>query len=134
MGDPETEVVLPRIQSDFVELMMATAKGKLRDFLLKVSPEAATTVMLVSAGYPGSYEKGKVMSGLEANEGSLLFHAGTKKDAAGNIVTNGGRVMAVTSMGANLKSALQQSLQNAEKIDFEGKYYRRDIGFEFVGE
>jgi phosphoribosylamine--glycine ligase len=132
MGDPETEVVLPRIESDFAELMLATATGTLDQYRLKLSDQTAVAVMLVSAGYPGNYEKGKEMTGFEHAEGSLLFHAGTKKNEAGAIVTNGGRVLAVTSFGSNIKEAVAKSLANAEKIQFEGKYYRKDIGYEFL--
>jgi phosphoribosylamine--glycine ligase len=132
MGDPETEVVFPRIESDFVELMLAAGTGKLDQHDLKVSEQTAVAVMLVSEGYPGSYEKGKEITGLDQAKGSILFHAGTKKGEGGKIVTNGGRVLAVTSLGKDIKEAAAQSLANAEKISFEGKYYRKDIGYEFV--
>lgn len=132
MGDPETEVVLPRIQNDFVELMLAAATGKLSDINLKIDQRTAATVMLVSAGYPGEYEKGKVITGLDVQTDALLFHAGTKKESNGTIVTNGGRVLAITSFGENIAQAVNQSLQVAEQIQFDGKYYRRDIGYEFI--
>jgi len=132
MGDPETEVVFPRIESDFVELMMAAATGKLNEYELKIDAKTAVTVMLVSEGYPGTYPKGRVMTGFDLTQNSILFHAGTKKDEAGKIVTNGGRVLAVTSFGKDVKEAVAQSMENAEKIQFEGKYYRKDIGYEFV--
>jgi phosphoribosylamine--glycine ligase len=132
MGDPETEVVLPRIESDFAELMMATATGKLDEHELKLSDKTAVTVMLVSEGYPGSYPKGIEMTGFDKVQNSILFHAGTKKDETGKIVTNGGRVLAITSFGKDVKEAVTQSLVNAEKIEFEGKYYRKDIGYEFL--
>jgi phosphoribosylamine--glycine ligase len=130
MGDPETEVVMPRLENDLVEMILKMDEGKLNEVDVRHSTRAACTVMLVSGGYPGDYAKGKVMTGWENAEGSLLFHAGTSnKDA--EIVSNGGRVLAITSYGNNIKDALKQSYINAEKINFEGKYYRKDIGFEF---
>lgn len=131
MGDPETEVVLPRIRNDFGKLMLAAAKGDLAEVKLDIDPRPAATVMLVSGGYPEAFEKGKVITGTDAVEGSMLFHAGTKLDADKNLVTNGGRVMAITSYGASLKEAVETSLKNAASIQFEKKYYRKDIGFEF---
>jgi phosphoribosylamine--glycine ligase len=132
MGDPETEVVLPRIQNDMVELMMAAGTGKLNEVNLQIDARTAVTVMLVSKGYPEAFERGKVMSGLDEVAGSTLYHAGTKFSDAGEIVTNGGRVMAITSLGSSIQEALNQSRENAEKIQFENKYYRKDIGFEFL--
>jgi phosphoribosylamine--glycine ligase len=132
MGDPETEVVLPRIESDFAELMLSAANGKLDQYELKLSPKTAVTVMLVSEGYPGDYPKGRVMTGFDQTSGSLLFHAGTKRNAQGEIETNGGRVLAITSFGNTVKEAVTQSFSNAEKIQYQGKNYRRDIGYEFV--
>jgi phosphoribosylamine--glycine ligase len=132
MGDPETEVVLPRIESDFAELMLAAATGKLNEYQLILSPKTAVTVMLVSEGYPGDYPKGRVMIGFEQTTNSLLFHAGTKQNDKGEIVTNGGRVLAITSFGNTVKEAVTQSFINAEKIQYEGKYYRKDIGYEFM--
>jgi phosphoribosylamine--glycine ligase len=132
MGDPETEVVLPRIESDFVELMLATGKGTLNEYDLKVSNQTAVTVMLVAEGYPGDYAKGKVMTGFDEVKDSLLFHAGTKKNDNGDLVSNGGRLLAITSFGNNVKEAVTKSLTNAEKIQYEGKYYRKDIGYEFL--
>ena len=131
MGDPETEVVMPRLQNDLVELMIATHEGRLDNIAIQHDVRAACTVMLVSEGYPGDYEKNKPVNGLEQASGSLLFHAGTKQQEH-TTLTNGGRVLAITSYGATLKEALQQSYQNAAVIDFEGKNYRRDIGYEFV--
>lgn len=129
MGDPETEVVLPRIQTDLVKLLQATAKGKLKDISLEITPLSATTVMLVSGGYPEAYAKGREITGLDALSESLLFHAGTtEKD--GKIRTAGGRVLAVTSFGAHFKEALEKSYQQIEKIHFEDMYYRKDIGFD----
>ena len=132
MGDPETETVLPLIESDFVELMVATAKGKLHETDLKISTQHAATVMLVSAGYPGDYEKGKLMTNLESSNNSMLFHAGTALNNNNEIVTKGGRVLAVTSLGNSLSEAVSKSMKTAENISFEGKYFRTDIGFEFL--
>lgn len=132
MGDPETEAVLPRIESDFVELMLATGKGTLNEYNLKVSNQTAVTVMLVAAGYPGDYPKGNIMTGFDNVTDSLLFHAGTKKNEAGDLVTNGGRLLAITSMGDDVKQAVTKSLLSAEKIQYQGKYYRKDIGYEFL--
>lgn len=131
MGDPETEVVLPRIQSDLVELMLATAQGNLHETKVEIDPRAATTIMLVSEGYPGDYEKGKEIYGIDAITDSIVFHAGTKLDAQGNTVSNGGRVLAITSLANNLSEALALSNKNAAKIEFSNKYFRRDIGYEF---
>jgi len=129
MGDPESEVVLPRIKTDFVELMKATAEGRLSEMEIELDERTVSTVMLVSGGYPGSYKKGKEISGIEQVEGSVVFHAGTKLDGE-KVVTSGGRVIAVSSYGASMKEALDASYRNAEKIHFEGKYYRSDIGFD----
>jgi len=129
MGDPESEVVLPRIKTDFVELMKATAEGRLSEMEIELNDETVATVMLVSGGYPGSYEKGKEISGLDQVKKSVVFHAGTKLDGE-KVLTSGGRVIAVSSYGASMKEALEASYRNAELIDFEGKYYRRDIGFD----
>ncbi|SHJ59044.1 phosphoribosylamine--glycine ligase [Maribacter aquivivus] len=129
MGDPETEVVLPRIQNDLVELLQAVADQKLSKIDLLLDDRTATTVMTVSGGYPGSYEKGKEITGIDSITESLVFHAGTiLKD--GKVVTNGGRVMAITSFGTDFKSALAQSYKNVEKLSFEGINYRKDLGFD----
>lgn len=127
MGDPETEAVMLRIDSDLVELMKAAAEGNLADRELRESPLTAATVMVVSGGYPGSYPRGKVISGLDNVTDSLLFHAGTKRED-NNTVTSGGRVIAVSSLGRDMADALAKSFASVEKIDFEGKYFRRDIG------
>ena len=129
MGDPETEVVLPRIKNDLVELLQAVANEKLSEVELQLDERTATTVMTVSGGYPGSYEKGKVIKGIESIEDSLVFHAGTAIKN-GKVVTNGGRVMAITSFGPDFKSALSKSYQNVEKLSFEGMNYRKDLGFD----
>ena len=127
MGDPETEVVMPRLKSDLVELFQAVAAGKLADCSLEIDPRYAVTVMMVSGGYPGSYEKGKEISGIENVTDSILFHAGTKKDGE-KLLTNGGRVIAVTSYGETKDEALARSFGSIKKINFDGMYFRRDIG------
>ncbi|MFV1449227.1 phosphoribosylamine--glycine ligase [Maribacter sp. HS] len=129
MGDPETEVVLPRIQNDMVDLLKAVADQKLADIELQLDERTATTVMTVSGGYPGSYEKGKEISGIESIEDSLVFHAGTSLKE-GKVVTNGGRVMAITSFGSDFKTALSKSYENVAKLSFEGMNYRKDLGFD----
>lgn len=129
MGDPETEVVLPRIKSDLVDLLEKVALGKLDDAKLEIDERSATTVMLVSGGYPEAYEKGKEITGFEKIEDSILFHAGTKNEN-GKILTNGGRVLAITSFGDDFKQALKKSYQNAEKLHFDKMYYRKDLGFD----
>jgi phosphoribosylamine--glycine ligase len=129
MGDPESEVVIPRIKSDLVDLFKAVAAGELKTKSLKVIDRTATTVMLVSGGYPGSYEKGKKITGLDKVQDCIVFHAGTKK-AGDDIVTNGGRVLAVTAFGSDKNDALKVSYRNAALIDFDKKYYRTDIGFD----
>jgi len=129
MGDPEAEVVIPRIKSDLFALIEGVARQDLDKREIEISPYFVTTVMLVSGGYPGSYEKTKPISGLDRIIGSIAFHAGTK-DAEGTAVTSGGRVIAVSSFGVTMKEALGRTYENIEKISFEGKYYRRDIGFD----
>ena len=127
MGDPEAESVIPRIKTDLLRLFVATAKGTLDRELVETDPRTAASIMLVSGGYPGDYEKGKPISGQEKVEGSIVFHAGTTM-ADGNLLTSGGRVMAITSLGNNMDDALRQSYSNAAVIEYEGKYYRRDLG------
>lgn len=129
MGDPETEVVIPRLKSDLVEMFNAVAEEKLDEFVLEVDPRSATTIMVVSGGYPEDYEKGKIITGIESITDSIVFHAGTKT-ANGSIVSNGGRVLAVTSYGDNFKDAIKKSYQNIDKLHFDKMYFRKDIGFD----
>ncbi|MEE0973363.1 MAG: phosphoribosylamine--glycine ligase [Paludibacteraceae bacterium] len=129
MGDPETESVMLRLQNDLVDLFIATFNGTLAQQTIKHDPRYAVSVMLVSGGYPGDYEKGKVISGLDQVTDSLVFHAGTAFKAD-EVVTAGGRVMTVSSYGATKDEALAQSFAGAQKINYEGKYFRRDIGFD----
>lgn len=131
LGDPETEVVLPRLENDLVELILDMQAGRLSNVAVRHSERVAATVMLVAEGYPGSYPRGRTMSGFQHVTGSYLFHAGSKV-ADGEILTNGGRILAITSLSQNLKDALSKSYQNAEQINYEGKYYRKDIGWEFL--
>jgi len=132
MGDPETEVVMPRLKNDLLELFNAVASGKLSEQTIYADERAAATVMLVSKGYPEAYEKNKVINGIPAPaHDQVVFHAGTRQDG-NEVLTNGGRVLAITSLAANLSMALAHSVQTAEQITFDGKTYRRDIGYEFV--
>ena len=130
MGDPETEVVMPRLKSDLLPLLCAAAAGTLGDATVEIDPRYAVTVMLVSGGYPQSYEKNKVITGLEQVEDSTVFHAGTKCDEQGNLLTSGGRVLAVTSYGNTKDEALACSFESIKHINFDKMYYRRDIGFD----
>jgi phosphoribosylamine--glycine ligase len=131
MGDPETEVVLPRIKTDLVDLLEAAFHQKLDEVKLELDERSAATVILVSGGYPEAYEKGKEITGLEKVSGSVVFNAGnTKKD--GKTLTSGGRVLAVTSLDADYREALKKSYRNIEKIRFDEMYYRRDIGFDLA--
>jgi phosphoribosylamine--glycine ligase len=132
MGDPETEVVIPRIQNDLIDLLEATARGELKNKSLKTDPRFAATIMAVSGGYPGEYKTGLPISGLDMlyEKDSLVFHAGTKLKV--ETVTAGGRVLCVTSLSPDLQEAVAKSRQALEKISFEGMYYRNDIGYEFV--
>ncbi len=129
MGDPETEAVILRIKSDLLELLEAAAEGTLKEKTIEIDEQSAVTVMLVSGGYPGDFEKGKVISGYDQVAGSLLFHAGTKLEF-GKLKTNGGRVIAVSSTGATFHEALKKSYQNAALIEYEKKYFRTDLGFD----
>jgi phosphoribosylamine--glycine ligase len=131
LGDPETEVVLPRLKNDLVELFVATADQKLSTVKVQEDPRVACTVMAVSGGYPGTYEKGFAISGLDFKvPGTQIFHAGTaEKD--GQVVTTGGRVLCVTSYGESVEEASESAVEVMSEIDFEGMYYRRDIGYEF---
>jgi phosphoribosylamine--glycine ligase len=131
MGDPETESVLPRIESDLVDLLEGVAKGDLASRSYTVSPKTAVTVMLVSGGYPGDYESGKVISNIENVKESIVFHAGTK-EVNGEVVTAGGRVIAITTLQDDLFSALQQATADAGRIFYQGKYFRTDIGFDLI--
>ncbi len=128
MGDPETESVFPRIKSDIVELFEATAKGQLQIPLLLVDERTAACVMLTAHGYPESYKKGDVITGVDAVNGVTVFHAGTKQDDKGRLLTNGGRVLCVTALSDTLPGALLKSIQSAEQIKWKGRYYRHDIG------
>lgn len=129
MGDPETEVVLPRIEADLVETLQKTWEGKLNEVDLRVDPRTAATVVLVSGGYPEAYEKGKPISGLENVKNALVFHAGTRTEN-GKVLTNGGRVLAITAFGEDYQEAINKSYQNASKVHFDKIYYRKDIGFD----
>ena len=131
MGDPETEVVLPRIESDFMSLMIATAKGELEKEELIVNKQHAVTTVVVAGGYPGDYKKGEVIVGYDTVKDADIFHAGTKLEGK-SVVTNGGRVMALTGMSNTLERAIQKSQKAAQDIVFEGKYYRKDIGLDVL--
>jgi phosphoribosylamine--glycine ligase len=129
MGDPEAEVVIPRLKSDLLEMFIAASESRLQDIKPEIDPRYAAAIMLVSGGYPGTYEKGKPISGLEGISGSLIFHAGTKTlTDTGKVVTSGGRVLAIASLGNTMREALDISYKNAERIDFDKVYYRRDLG------
>lgn len=127
MGDPETQAVMPRIKSDLVELLVASAKGEMKGKQIEIDDHHAVTIALVSGGYPGDYEKGKVIRGLERDGKALVFHAGTKKQGEG-VLTDGGRVLAVSGKGNSLTEARDQAYQTAAHIEWDGLYYRKDIG------
>lgn len=131
MGDPETEVVMPRIQSDLVTLFQAVAEQKLDEVALDIDPRSATTIMVVSGGYPEEYDKGFAISGIDNISDSIVFHAGTKLEN-GQVVTNGGRVLAVTSFGTTYQEAIKKSYQNINKLHFDKMYFRKDIGFDLA--
>ncbi len=132
MGDPESQVVIPRIENDFVSLLSATARGTLAEEKVTFTRDTAVTVVMASAGYPGSYEKGKLMTGFEDVNNALVFHAGTKLNDEGGIVTNGGRVLAVTGKGSNLREAIKTAYENVNKISWEGAQFRNDIGADLL--
>ena len=129
MGDPETEVVIPRLKSDLVELFLAVANEKLDEKTLEIDSQSAATIMVVSGGYPEEYVNGKVISGIETVTDSIVFHAGTKAEN-GKIISNGGRVLAVTSLGTNFEEAIKKSYQSIDKLHFDTMYFRKDIGFD----
>ena len=129
MGYPETEVVIPRLKSDLVELFMAVANERLDQVSLEIDSRSATTIVLVSGGYPEDFEKGKEISGIDTVSDSLVFHAGTRLEW-GKIISNGGRVLAVTSFGEDFESATKKSYQNIDKLHFDRMYFRKDIGFD----
>ena len=133
LGDPETEVVIPRLENDIVGLFIATAQQRLNEVEIKVDRRKAVTIMATSRGYPGSYEKGFPVKGLpeEADNDCLIFHAGTKEEK-GQVVTNGGRVLCVTALAKDIEQAVHKSLDQLEAIDFDGIYFRQDIGYEFL--
>lgn len=127
MGDPETEVVIPRIKTDFIDLLQGVATQTLHEKKYETTSETATTVVMVSGGYPGDFEKGKIVTGLNNGFNSQVFHSGTKLDGE-NVVTNGGRVFAITSFGKTIEEAVNKSFATADMINYDGKYFRRDIG------
>lgn len=127
MGDPETQAVIPRVQTDFVEMMLATHQGKLDQVEFTVDPRVHTTVVLVAGGYPGSYKKGLEISGLDHVNQALLFHAGTKQEGS-KVLTDGGRVLAVTGVGTAISEALKNAYAAANAVCWEGIYYRKDVG------
>ncbi|NJM79287.1 MAG: phosphoribosylamine--glycine ligase [Flavobacterium sp.] len=129
MGDPETEVVMPRLKSDLVEIFEAIGKQELDTVTLDIDERAATTIMVVSGGYPEDYEKGKEISGIDTITNSIVFHAGTKLQE-GKVVTNGGRVLAITSYGNSFEEAIKKSYQSIAKLQFDKMYFRKDIGFD----
>jgi phosphoribosylamine--glycine ligase len=131
LGDPETEAIVPRIDSDMVELFMAIAQQKIQDYKIKINPGYAVTVVLVSGGYPGSYEKGHSVSGIESVRESKVFFAGAETEKS-TIVTSGGRVLAITSLDSSLSQARKKSIESAEKIHFSKKYFRKDIGLDVL--
>ena len=132
MGDPETEAVLPRIESDFLDLLHGIGTGTLDSYELKISPDYATTVVMVSGGYPGSYEKGKVIALPESVVGAEIFHAGTGRNAKGELVNQGGRVIAVTGRGESLQEALSNAFTTVKGITWDQAYYRKDIGMDIL--
>jgi phosphoribosylamine--glycine ligase len=132
LGDPETEVIIPRINNDIVELFVAMGKGELDKIKMDIDERFSTTVMLVSGGYPESYQKGKRISKIDDVVDVYPFHAGTSFDDKGNIITSGGRVMAMSALGESVNEALEKSNNAANTIEFDKKYYRSDIGFDLL--
>jgi phosphoribosylamine--glycine ligase len=130
MGDPETEAVFPRIKSDIVDAFLKTGSQNLDDYSMEVSKDAASTVIMVSGGYPEDFKKGFKISNLENTKNSIVFHSGTANDQNGDLITNGGRVLAITTLHSDFREGLRISKQNAEIIDYKNKYFRRDIGFD----
>ncbi|MDC1022001.1 phosphoribosylglycinamide synthetase C domain-containing protein, partial [Schleiferiaceae bacterium] len=128
LGDPETEVVIPRLQTDIIDLFIAMNKGTIDEIEVEVNPQTAATVMAVSGGYPGSYEKGKAINGLRNFQHTTVYHAGTK--LSNEVITSGGRVMAFTSFGVDKEDALSKSYAALNEVSFEGMNYRKDIGFD----
>lgn len=133
MGDPETEVVIPRLKNDLVDLFLKTSNGKLSEVKIEQDARTATTVVLTAGGYPNDYKKGDLITNTEGGNGALIFHAGTKS-LDNQVVTNGGRVMVITGFGDDIPSALSISNDYAQRINFEGKYFRKDIGLDLMGE
>ena len=129
LGDPETQVVIPRLKSDLLEIFIAVAAGKTNSLPIEFSEETACTVVMASEGYPGWYEKGMEITNLNQAGDCIVFHAGTEK-MGNKLVTSGGRVLAVTATGSGMKEALSKCYLGAETVHFEGKYFRRDIGFD----
>lgn len=132
LGDPETQVVLPRLKTDLLELLLKASEGKLVDAVVECHPETAVAVILASGGYPGDYQKGKVVADMKSLPKGLVFHAGTNVSENGNLITSGGRVFACVGMSSNIQSALDSSYQLAATIEFDGKYYRKDIGLDLM--
>ncbi|MGB0422892.1 MAG: phosphoribosylglycinamide synthetase C domain-containing protein, partial [Flavobacteriales bacterium] len=134
LGDPESEVILPRLKSDLLHYFEGIATGTLSECDLDIDPRTVTTVIAASGGYPESYEKGKTISGLDNVDEALVFHAGTKLNDNGSVETSGGRVLAVTGMGADIETALKKSYAAIDKISFEGMTFRKDIGKDLIKE
>jgi len=130
LGDPETQVILPRLDTDLVELVEAVFSGNLASKTSASIAQSAATVVLVSAGYPGSYAKGKEINFPNGEKESIIFHAGTQKDESGKVITSGGRVLAISSLAIDHHEAVKKSLNMAAKVHFDGMYYRKDIGFD----
>lgn len=130
MGDPETQAVLPRIKSDLVETFLKLSEGKLNEIDFEIDEQACVTIVLASNGYPETFEKGKKITNLQQQENEFIFHAGTTLDNEGNIISSGGRVLTTSALGKNIQDALQKANTIAERVQFENKYYRKDIGFD----